>query len=119
MKKIILLLMLPVTAGCVDTDRVGLQPHLQSACFNAHPYQVQSCRLSAAINKRLSLDRDDLLPGGAQRYNPEQRDGTFIAWIETGKFNHSETRMNFYYDLQTADIRASVSTMIAECKNAV
>lgn len=118
MKKIILLLMLSITAGCVDTGRVGLHPHLQTAYFNAHPYQVQSCLFSAAINQHLSLERDDPLPGGAQRYNLEQGDGTVIAWIETDKFNHSETSVNFVYDAQAADIRAAVATMIAECKSA-
>ena len=119
MKKIILLLILVVTAGCVDTGRVGLPPHLQTAYFDAQPFQVQSCLFSAAINQHLSLERDDPLPGGAQRYNLKQGDGTVIAWIESDKFNHRETSVNFFYDAQAADIRAAVATMIAECKNAV
>lgn len=118
MKKAILVLGLIMLAGCVDTGRVGLHPQLKTAYFNAHPYQVQSCLYAAAISQHLYLDRDDPLPGGAQRFNLQQGDGTVIAWVEIGRFNPSETSVNFYYDTQAADIRAAVTAMIAECKNA-
>lgn len=80
---------------------------------------MQSCVYSAAISQHLYLDRDDLLPGGAQRFNLQQGDRTVIAWVEIDRFNPSETSVNFYYDPQEVDIRAAVMPMIAECKNTV
>lgn len=118
MKKTVLVVALMMVAGCVDTGRVGLHPQVKTAYFNAHPDQVQSCLYSAAISRHLYLDQDDPLPGGTQRYNLEQGDGTVIAWVEIAKFNHSETSTEFFYDPHAADVSASVAALIDECKKA-
>lgn len=58
MQRAVLLLLLLVMVGCLDTGRAGFDPQRKPPCFNAHSDQVQPCLDSAAISQPLSLDQD-------------------------------------------------------------
>jgi hypothetical protein len=96
MNKTIISIMAVMLCGCVDLGRVGLHPELKTAYFDGQKHIVESCLYSAALSQKLSLMKDDSLPGGTERYDLQDANYENVAWVDitpSGEKQTSATRV--------------------------
>ncbi|EPZ6101364.1 hypothetical protein ACX6VJ_001448 [Klebsiella variicola] len=115
MRKLPLVLIILTLSGCVDLGRVGMHPDLKTAYFNGHQNAVENCLYDAALNQKLSLMKDDPLPGGTKRYNLQDANYEDVAWVEVSK-SGDQTSVDFYY---APDVRSSIFAMIDQCQKSL
>lgn len=103
--------------GCVDPGRVGIHPELKTAYFAGQKPAVENCLYSAALSQKLSLMKDDPLPGGTQRYNLQDANYEDVAWVDVSSFGKKQTSVDFYYAPHAPDVQRAILSMISSCQN--
>ena len=117
MNKTIISIMAVMLCGCVDLGRVGLHPELKTAYFDGQKHIVESCLYSAALSQKLSLMKDDTLPGGTERYDLQDANYENVAWVDITPSGEKQTSAYFFYAPHDPDVHKSILSMIAKCQN--
>ena len=115
MHKLSLALIILTLSGCVALGHVGMHPDLKTAYFNGQRNAVENCLYDAALNQKLSLTKDDPMPGGTKRYNLQDVNYEDVAWVEVSK-SGDQTSVYFYY---APDVRSSIFAMIEQCQKSL
>ncbi|WP_449758260.1 hypothetical protein [Erwinia persicina] len=117
MKKIAMVLTALALCGCVDMGRVGMHPKVKTAYLNAHRHVGTDCLYQVAYRQHLSMEKDDPLPGGTERYNLLDKNYETVAWLDASPFGKKQTSVDFYYGPDEPEIERSIEAMISQCKN--
>jgi hypothetical protein len=70
----------------------------------------------ASSREHLSLEFDDTLPDGSERYNLKDSDYTDVAWVEISKFSGKQTSVEFYYAPHDPGLHKSILSIVDQCK---
>ena len=115
MKRISLCLFSCFLCGCVDVGQVSLHPQTTTGYFSAQRGEVESCLENEALRQQHQLQRDDPLPGGADRFNLLNPQSEVVAWIEVAPFSNRETSAQFYYAPDKPETKSVVAALISRC----
>lgn len=119
MSKVLLSFMALTLCGCVDLGRVSLHPETKTVYIDGHKNSVENCLSAAARGQKLYLEKDDPLHGGINRFYLKDTNDENVAWVETARFSHRQTSVDFYYAPHVPEIVGTINTMIAQCQNAL
>jgi hypothetical protein len=75
---------------------VDLHPELKTAYFDGQKHIVESCLHSAALSQKLSLMKDDSLPGGTERYDLQDANYENVAWVDITPSGEKQTSAYFF-----------------------
>lgn len=117
MNKLIMIMIVLITSGCVDLGRIGIHPELKTVYFNGHKNALEDCLYSAALTHHLSMLTDDPLPGGTDRYNLQDADYEDVAWVDISPFGNNQTSVSFYYAPNAPDVNKAILFMISQCEH--
>ena len=116
MNKLLILFPALCLSGCVDLGKVGTHPEVASFYINHPKGQVADCLMYASSREHLSLEFDDTLPDGSERYNLKDSDYTDVAWVEVSKFSGKQTSVEFYYAPHDPGFHNSILSIVDQCK---
>jgi hypothetical protein len=116
MNKLLILFPALCLSGCVDLGKVGTHPEVASFYINHPKSQVADCLMYASSREHLSLEFDDTLPDGSERYNLQDSDYTDVAWVEVSKFSGKQTSVEFYYAPHEPGLHKSILSIVDQCK---
>lgn len=116
MNKLLTLFPVLCLSGCVDLGKIGTHPEVASFYINHTKSQVADCLIYASSREHLSLEFDDTLPDGSEKYNLQDSEFTDVAWVEVSKFSGKQTSVYFYYAPHDPALHKSILSIVDQCK---
>lgn len=116
MNKCLILFPALCLSGCVDLGKIGTHPEVASFYVDHPKSQVADCLIYASFREHLSLEFDDTLPDGSEKYNLQNSDSTDVAWVEVSKFSGKQTSIEFYYAPHDPEVQKSILSIVEQCK---
>lgn len=116
MNKLLILFPALWLSGCVDLGKIGAHPDVASFYINQNKSVVADCLIYASSREHLSLEFDDSLPDGSERYNLKDSESIDVAWVEVSKFSGKQTLLQFYYAPHEPDLHKAILSIVDHCK---